>query len=334
MKGVSKGHDPMADPEKEVFRKIEQHGYELIRSKKHLIYRNPITGQQLTLPKTPSDLNSWNSILSTLDNQIHGVRAERPRPFLSKERPAVDKLLRTQQPRMPVARRSRKRSKGTGIAFKGKLIQALSAEEKAASRAASLAAKTKEENDRNRRRVEREFVAQCVRHVLHETEQVIAWHRRKHEYIIENFRRAWKLLQGLGSPDFDRKRAGMTVQDRGTVDFVILALGRFSQTQRVSERDAMAIVIVSMRFYARKYIHYRRVAEARARQYANGWIAGEPLELNKMKQEITSGRDPFGELFADSLLDGIASWHRGMAIVRAEAKGGSNVLLPAVAKAA
>jgi hypothetical protein len=174
-----------------------------------------------------------------------------------------------------------------------------------------------------------------VRHVLHETERLIAWHRRKYEYIIEHFSRVWKLLQGLGSPDFDRKRAAMTVQDRVTVDFVILALGRFSQTQRVSERDAEAIVMMSMRFYAGKYVRYRRVAEARARQYANGWIAGSPFEPNKMKQELTSSRDPFGELFADSILDGIASWHKGMAIVRAEIMApGANGARPELQEAA
>ena len=324
----------MPDAWKKLDRLLQKYKFDLVRDSTHLIYRYPKTGELLTVSRTPSDWRAGRKALSELRRILEGRHADSPKPLIDHERLEADKLLRSYDPRALPAARKGKATKGIGFKFLHKSVKALDPEQKAVSHAASLAAKAKEENVRNRRRLEREFVAQCVRHVLHETEQAIAWHRRKHEYIIENFRRAWKLLQGLGSPDFDRKRAAMTVQDRGTVDFVILALGRFSQTQRVSERDAMAIVIVSMRFYARKYIHYRRVAEARARQYANGWIAGEPLELNKMKQEITPSRDPFGELFADSILDGIASWHRGMAIVRAEVNPSSNVLLSEFFKAA
>ena len=60
---------------KEIKKLMKENDYELIRSKKHFIWKHKIFGGMITTPKTPSDWRALKNIQRDIRRQLAGAHA-------------------------------------------------------------------------------------------------------------------------------------------------------------------------------------------------------------------------------------------------------------------
>ena len=60
---------------KEIKKLMKENDYELVRSKKHLIWKHKIFGGMITTPKTPSDWRALKNVQRDIRRQLAGAHA-------------------------------------------------------------------------------------------------------------------------------------------------------------------------------------------------------------------------------------------------------------------
>jgi hypothetical protein len=87
--------------EQELKRRLRAHGFELVRQKKHRVFRNP-SGQQFVIPSTPSDYRWSHNALADLA-RLCGPIEDDPRPLRAKRQHGRLDPHRVEAPEAPVA---------------------------------------------------------------------------------------------------------------------------------------------------------------------------------------------------------------------------------------
>jgi hypothetical protein len=134
---------------------LMQHGYRLVRNRKHQIWVNPSLNCQIVFPNTPSDSRCWRNALSDLKRQIAGLptRGTQVRFVMTPELSATfDKTLAKRDVPRPSNGVTRPpKNKGAGFIYEDRAPVRLTPEQKVAKKAFWLARQSARDEKKTRR---------------------------------------------------------------------------------------------------------------------------------------------------------------------------------------